>query len=95
MSRADDFSVDVQAARPEGFESLIPILQGLTRFLSRFHVRQHDEKTVCPLRADSTTAHANYFQKSIAVSTAFLPDSEYTNASPFENSYKFLNKQAF
>ncbi|MBM3854518.1 MAG: hypothetical protein FJ399_15440 [Verrucomicrobia bacterium] len=51
MSRTDDFSVDVQAARPEGFESLIPILQGLTRFLSRFHVHLTVKKLLCSLRA--------------------------------------------
>ncbi|MCL4722949.1 MAG: hypothetical protein KJZ90_01625 [Rhodocyclaceae bacterium] len=56
MSRTDDFSVDVQAARPEGFESLIPILQGLTRFLSRFHVHLTVKKLLCSLRASKTSS---------------------------------------
>ncbi len=41
--RTDDFSVDYQGS-PEILESLTPIPQGLTWFLSRFHVRQHGEK---------------------------------------------------
>jgi hypothetical protein len=55
-----DVSADVQAARPKGFESFIPILQGLTRFLSRFHVRQHGEKTFNRSCGTSYITRRNY-----------------------------------
>jgi len=51
-------SADVRAARPKGFESFIPILQGLTRFLSRFHVRQHGEKLLIGHAGQATSRDA-------------------------------------
>ena len=40
---------------PELCESLIPILQGLTRFLSRFHVHLTVKKLLCSLHASKTS----------------------------------------
>jgi len=89
--RTDDFSVEVQADRPECFESLIPILQGLTRFLSRFHVRQHGEKpAVFFTHIDDFSTRANYFLKFLSVSTPFFLNTPFTWVSPFNLCNNFL-----
>lgn len=79
---------------PELCESLIPILQGLTRFLSRFHVRQHGEKPAVFFACiEYFSTQANYFQKCACMSTLFFPDSQYTGLSPSENCTKLIKQK--
>lgn len=64
---------------PELCESLIPIPQGLTWFLSLFHVRQHGEKpAVFFTCAEDSTTRANYFQKVRWVSSSIFSDMPFT-----------------
>ena len=79
---------------PEICESLIPILQRLTWFLSRFHVRRQGEKTAVFFACiEDFSTQANYFQKCACMSTLFFPDSQYTGLSPSEKCTKLIKQK--
>jgi hypothetical protein len=78
---------------PEICESLIPILQRLTWFLSRFHVRRQGEKTAVFFACiEDFSTQANYFQKCACMSTLFFPDNQYAGLSPSKKYTKLIKQ---